>query len=82
MSGVIYPTFPLISFRVGLISTRSFDAGDVALWRTLDQANRSIDARRSNGRVDHRRSSHMCSNRRRYNGSDVTMADHIGAVRS
>ena len=38
MSGLIYPTFFLISFRVGLSSTCSFDAGDVARRRALDLA--------------------------------------------
>ena len=36
MSGVIYPTVLLISFRVGLSSIRSFDAGDVAGRPALD----------------------------------------------
>ena len=42
MSGVIYPTLSLNSFRVGLSSTRSFDAGDVARRWALDRAEQRI----------------------------------------
>ena len=42
MSGVIYPTLSLNSFRVGLSSTRSFDAGDVARRGALDRTAHKI----------------------------------------
>ena len=42
MSRFIYPTFPLISFRVGLSSTSSFDASDVAGRWALDRAEQRI----------------------------------------
>ena len=42
MGRVIYPTFSLISFRVGLSSTRSFDAGDMARRWALDRAEQRI----------------------------------------
>ena len=39
-SGVINPTISFILFRVGLIHTKLFDAGDVAAHDALDRAGR------------------------------------------